>query len=155
MYQNKNAKRFPMKIVETCPKRNVDQWMNNNVQILPNKFQGKMLLPVSYVFTSGFTNISKLYFFTYICSQDCKKIQKQNCKAIPTEICQDFTTTLCRQVPEEKTTNVCRKIPERVCKSKPQEICNLINVPNCIEDIVEKCQEKCENIYWCKVCSNV
>ncbi len=75
---------------------------------------------------------------------------------VPREVCSTFereprepscrtkTRVECRTEPTQKCHNVvgreCRMMPRQKCDRQPQ---------------TEKCSQKCQPVYWCKVCQQV
>merc|ERR1712014_506978 len=82
---------------------------------------------------------------------ECREIPEQVCKdlikQIPKQVCAKVQSKKCSTVPEQ----VCRVLPRQECHAVPKEECHLVQRQQCVTNHVDDCQQKCEDVYWCKV----
>ena len=58
---------------------------------------------------------------------------REQCEVVNRDVCTTVPRDVCRSVPREE----CFTIPKEVCQTVPERVC----------------EEKCIDVYWCKVCT--
>ena len=61
--------------------------------------------------------------------------------------------TLIFQVCDDVPVEHCVEYPQEECTTVPKEECEDVKDTNCRLVPKEKCNQKCEPVYWCKVCT--
>ena len=52
------------------------------------------------------------------------------------------------------SSNVCNWVPRKKCKTVPMKKCDIVETKICIPTPKFECIEVCEEVFWCKQCSD-
>ena len=85
----------------------------------------------------------------------CRPVTREECRQVPKVECHDVLKPVCVKEPSRVAKTVCKSIPREVCLDTVEQQCQDITTNVCTGGPTAPCinQQKCEDIYWCKICS--